>query len=196
MSYKTVIFFCALHLVTICSFSVHAAEVTGLSTGACEDDSPTIPRGRYVVLACRGIEHMRAARYDQAAILFKEALAIPLHEAPNFELFTKFALALFRGGHDEEAKEALEMAELSLSVITGVLRCVERIDDASQTVLRKVAGGTRVSSPYEQIVVMRMCGAEQEGARILASLEEAATVGRLVEEFLAARVEISPSENQ
>ena len=79
----------------------------------------------YNELICSGISYVESGKYAAAVKSFEEALAIKIHESPNFELLPRLAWARFKQGDISAARDDLMRAELSLSVFAGLIHCQE-----------------------------------------------------------------------
>lgn len=70
-----------------------------------------------------GLEAMRAGDYSRAAGRFREALATPRHEVPNYEAFVPLAMAQCRLGDKAEGRQLLDDVDCMLDVDEGTLGC-------------------------------------------------------------------------
>jgi hypothetical protein len=82
----------------------------------------------YNRLVCVGMADLEAGRPNRAARRFERALAIPFHEAPNFELLPRLALAYWKAGRRALARQTLRKAHLALLISNGKMRCTVRPD--------------------------------------------------------------------
>ena len=113
---------------------------------------------RYNDLICRAVYHMDGSRYLDAARAMEEALEISFHEAPNYALLTRLALAYFRAGSLKEANSNIRMAQLSLSIVSGATECVYGETDFGLRT-RTSRGFREVPLGLEEEKTMyRMCG--------------------------------------
>ncbi len=85
----------------------------------------------YNRLLCAGLHELAQDRPRVAADLFREALNLWFLERPNFDLLSRYALALHRSGERTAARRTLRVAALTLEVYFGVSRCEETEDDVA-----------------------------------------------------------------
>ena len=143
----------------------------------------------YNELARSGVALMKDGAYREAAKHFERALKIPLFEQPNFKLLPRLALAQFRAGDREKADATLERAELALSVLAGVVYCVE--GEAGFELVYST--GHPVTSSQEANVAGRMCGAAYDGYYVRPTLESFVRDSELLQCFFDIREEIERS---
>jgi hypothetical protein len=85
----------------------------------------------YNRLVCAGLRELSQDRPRAAADLFREALDLWFLDRPNFDLLSRYALALHRSGERAAARRTLRVAALTLEVYFGVSRCEETEDDVA-----------------------------------------------------------------
>lgn len=85
----------------------------------------------YNRLLCAGLRELAQNRPRAAADLFREALDLWFLERPNFDLLSRYALALHRSGERATGHFTLQVAALTLEVYFGVSRCEETEDDVA-----------------------------------------------------------------
>ncbi|MBT8420671.1 MAG: hypothetical protein KJO08_07405 [Gammaproteobacteria bacterium] len=141
-------------------------------------DAPELVEGnaKYNQLVCNGVGFMTRNRYAEAAKTFEMAMEVPLFEMPNFELFPRLALAHFMAGNREKAMENLKKAELSLSVLTGILHCLET--EQGLFVVRE--NGERID---DFGISRKMCGAAYDYFYRRFSLEQVLQEAELVKRY-------------
>lgn len=150
-----------------------APVVAQQQTLACDThelaNATSLPR--YNALVCTGVEYMDRGDYLAAAEVLEEAMNVRFFESANYVLFPRLALAYFRAGDTLKAESNLRKAELSLSIKSGVIKCVERGED--QYVLRRKKDG-RIGlqdipmRKEEEDIVERMCGSLRGGGGLFA----------------------------
>ncbi len=142
----------------------------------------------YNDLVCAGIEYMKEERFMDAITSFESALSIRFLDIPNFELFPRLALAHFGAGEIENAKRSLLATELSLSILIGVLRCVEvDIEEFGVSGIVQDRNGTRLTGEVVDEVSRRMCGPAYDYIYRQRSFEITLDNARLIERYLAAK---------
>lgn len=155
-------------------------------------DVPELAAGTdtpYNLLVCEGIAEMEAENYAEAAQSFEKALATPIHEFPNFMLYPRLALAYWGAGNVEQWRRNLRLAELTLSVFTGVLKCGEERNDLA--LYHKFEG--RLSGPLVEEAALSMCGDIYQGYYRKDSLEQVLGDAELVRMYMSAKtVKITP----
>jgi hypothetical protein len=109
----------------------------------------------YNRLVCNGLRELAQDRPRSAADLFREALDLWFLDRPNFDLLSRYALALHRSGEREAARRALRVAALTLEVYLGVSRCEETEDDVALVIPKRRAVEPQVREAARGI----MCGA-------------------------------------
>lgn len=109
----------------------------------------------YNRLLCTGLRELAQNRPRAAADLFREALDLWFLERPNFELLSRYALALHRGGERATARLTLRVAALTLEVYYGVSRCEETEDDVALVIPKRRAVEPEVREAARRV----MCGA-------------------------------------
>jgi len=124
----------------------------------------------------------------EAADRFEKALELHLFEQPNYKLLSRLALARFRAGDHVRANIAMESAELALSVLAGVVRCIETKEGFE---LIK-ASGRHISSSQRDAVRARMCGAAYDGYYVRPKLETFLRDADLIRYFFEVKSEIDP----
>lgn len=140
----------------------------------------------YNNLVCSGIEHMKEDRFDDAVFAFESALSISFLDIPNFELFPRLAMAYFRAGDIDNAKNNLLKAELSLSILIGVLKCVEvDVEDyGTSYIVRRYGHGGRLSGDAIDDVANKMCGAAYDYWYIQPSFDNTLHDAELIRRYL------------
>ncbi|WP_145973481.1 hypothetical protein [Candidatus Phaeomarinobacter ectocarpi] len=141
----------------------------------------------YNKLICDGVRDVQEHDYSRAVDSFENALAIRLHEQPNFQLFPKLAWASFKAGQTEKAEVALEKARLSLSVFTGILKCEEH-EDGYQLMNPH---GEPVTERLSDQVTLVMCGAAYDYVYQRQSLERVLEEAAMVERYLDVKHRIA-----
>ena len=140
-----------------------------------------VSESEYNAFVCAGEDEMDKGKFKKAVLLFEKAMAIPIHEAPSFELFPTLALAYFRAGERKQAELALLKARLTISVYTGVLLCMEKNN------VSYLRWARRENDPYPDDVGHEvekiMCGAIIEGYYVPSSLEDIVQKGELVKHY-------------
>lgn len=113
----------------------------------------------YNRLLCAGLRELAQDRPRVAADRFREALDLWFLERPNFDLISRYALALHRSGERVAARRTLRVAALTLEVYFGVSRCEETEDDVALVIPKR-----RVVEPEVREAARRiMCGAAFDG---------------------------------
>ncbi len=143
---------------------------------------------RYDQLVCVGIEKMAAGDFEAAIDSFEHALQLRLFEVPNSLLFPRLALAYWKAGRVQEARETIEKARLSVEILAGVTRCVET--DSGWVIVDHWL--EPIDSPYVLEIRDRMCGAALEYFYRQERLENFVIDAELVKLYLAAREVITP----
>lgn len=134
----------------------------------------------YNEIVCKGVEFMDEENYEKAIVEFNKALDVRLHEVPNFNLYPRLALAYFLNGNDVKANENLAKAELSLSVLFGIVECIE--SDSGFELRRN--GRWKVDSIYREEMTQRMCGAAYEYVYEERTLESVLKDSELLEHYM------------
>jgi hypothetical protein len=176
------IFLIFLLLIVFCTSS----GVTAANSAKCAAIELIDGARAYNNLVCNGIASMNAKRYKQAIVTLTEALNTPLHEIPNFALYSRLSMLYFLNGDTAEAEVALAKAELSLSVLFGIVECAET-DDGFK--LRRRGGGF-VNSRFEKEITQRMCGAAYEYFYQSKTLEDILQDAKLLQYYLSVRRQI------
>ena len=102
---------------------------------------------------------MDAGQYVDAAKTMEEALRMEFLDVPNYALLPRLALAYYRAGRLEEAKSHLRMAELSLSLVAGVIECTVTVPFKLRTKAKFHSGPRELKiGPEEKETISRMCG--------------------------------------
>ena len=173
-------------LVLRCLFLFSFVFISACSKADCS--APEILEGHsdYNELVCSGMGYMQEAKYFEAIDAFHEALDIPFHETPNFELFARLALAYAKSGEFNKADQVLKKAELSLSVFTGILTCEER----QQGFYLLNLSNNRVDDDLGREVAKRMCGGAYDYIYESRSLERVLIEAKLVDNYIEIRREI------
>lgn len=109
----------------------------------------------YSVRVCAGDEFFQLQEFDKARVEYENALAVPLHETPNFELLPQLALTYFKLGKLERAYQIMGESELSLQIFIGGAKCVETEVDYDID----VPSIELFSRETQKSVSLRMCGA-------------------------------------
>ncbi len=109
----------------------------------------------YSERVCAGDSFFQGQAFSRAMVEYENALAMPLHETPNFELLPQLALTYLKLGKLERAQKIMDESELSLQIFIGGAKCIETevsydIDGPS---IKWFSRETRKS------VSLRMCGA-------------------------------------
>ena len=130
----------------------HASEHVETEHG-CDVPELVSHHPEYNGLVCAGMAYLDGKDFANAAQFFEKALAIKIHEWPNFELFPKLAWAHFKAGNPEKAKVNLLKAELALSVLVGIAKCRETATD----ILLVDRHGNQVTGAYAEDIRNRMC---------------------------------------
>ena len=132
------------------------------STAAAECDAVELERFdltpnaiTYNRLVCEGLRELAQGRPRSAADLFREASDLWFLDRPNFDLLSRYALALHRSGEREAARRTLRVAVLTLEVYLGVSRCEETADDVVLVIPKRRAVESQVRETARRI----MCGA-------------------------------------
>lgn len=110
--------------------------------------------GSYNDSVCRGKELMEEGRYLEATKALETAVNLRFHEAPNFRALPLLAKAYLMAGDRGKAKEILEEARLSLSVVTEVARCSE--SESGFSLVGPL--GPLPKSRAASVAAARMCG--------------------------------------
>ncbi len=148
---------------TLFLLSVLFALVLGADTrAATECDAVELQRFNvtpnditYNRLLCSGLRELAQDRPRAAADRFREALDLWFLERPNFDLLSRYALALHRSGARAAARRALRIAALTLEVYIGVSRCEETEDDVALVIPKRRTVEPEVREAARRI----MCGA-------------------------------------
>lgn len=182
-------------VVSICVLFLSNITKGGVGV-AC--DAPELIEGHqeYNEFICAGILHMQEKKYKEAVDAFESALAVPLFEISNFELFPKLAWAYFRAGNLRKSQESLAKAELALSVFVGLLECIETNDGF----YLQRRNGERISGENSNEIAVRMCGAAFDYIYKHRSLERVLQDADLVKNYFDVKQRIvkaqqSPSKN-
>ena len=109
----------------------------------------------YNRLLCDGLRELAQDRPRKAADRFREALDLFFLERPNFELISRYALALHRSGERETARRTLRVAALTLEIYFGVSRCEETDDDVTLLIPKRRSVEPEVREAARRF----MCGA-------------------------------------
>ena len=109
----------------------------------------------YNRLVCDGKTELAQGRPRPATDLFREALDLWFLERPNFDLLSRYALALYRSGERAAARRTLRIAALTLEVYFGVSRCEETEDDVALVIPKRRTVEPEVREAARRI----MCGA-------------------------------------
>ncbi len=158
----------------------------GKTAATCGAPEVVVGAVEYNKLTCAGIASMKVHAYAEAARYFDKALQIPLLEQPNFKLLPRLALAQFRAGDEEAGRATLEEAELALSVLAGVVRCVEEQGGFALV----YSTGLPVNSSRAGRVARRMCGAAYDGYYIRATLQSFLRDSELIRYFFTVQAEL------
>ncbi len=113
----------------------------------------------YNRLLCDGLRELTQDRPRKAADRFREALGLFFLERPNFDLLSRYALALHRSGEQTAARRTLRVAALTLEVYFGVSRCEETENDVVLVIPQRRAVDRDVRESARKI----MCGAAYDG---------------------------------
>jgi len=147
-------------------------------------DVPELSREypQYDTLVCEGVTAMATGEFQAAINYFERAMDVRFHEYPNFQLFSRLALAYWRAGHVETALTTLEKARLSLNLLIGVYTCLET-DQGFQFLDDR---GVEINRPEAVEVKRRMCDAiaiDYYGTSLYSIVRHA----KLVQVYLEAR---------
>lgn len=140
----------------------------------------------YNSLVCQGHEAMYVGDYGLAINLLGKAAAIHLFEVPNYKLYPALALAYFKAGNEEKAKEYLEKSRLTLSVVVGIMHC-EGTD--SSFYIAEYATQL-VASKYNKDVARTMCGEVYEEAYVGRTLKGIVADAELIKYYFSVRAQI------
>nr|VFJ50500.1 MAG: hypothetical protein BECKDK2373C_GA0170839_102910 [Candidatus Kentron sp. DK] len=168
-------------------------SICGATETQSDCDAPELVEGsgpEYNQLVCDGARLMAQGYYGEATKAFEAAMKIPFLDMPNFKLFPRLALAYFMAGEREKATENLEKADLSLSVLTGIVRCKE--DDRGLFFLVHESG-KRIDNID---IVHRMCGAAYDYFYGRYSLEQVLQDAELVRRYFDIRDRIQQPEGE
>lgn len=152
---------------------------------AAECSLPEVVEGEVVYnrLVCEGVSHLESGDYIKAIKILERASNERLFERPNFALYSRLAIVHFNVGNLDRAEELLNKAELSLSVLTGLLECKE-IENGFELVS---LSGSKVTSPHAMDVAKTMCGAAYEYLYRNRTLETIVENSELIKVFLDAK---------
>ncbi|GMW07705.1 MAG: hypothetical protein AMXMBFR8_25010 [Nevskiales bacterium] len=172
----------AIILVTILAFSKGVAG----DSNFCASLEVVGNNAEYDRLVCEGEELMGQGRFADAAQRLEAALRIPLFEQPNFKPLPRLALAYFRSGRAKQAEMTIDEAQLALSVLADVARCVE--GDAGFFIV--YANGSPVTSLRRNETARRMCGAAYDGYYVRTTLQSFLRDAELIQYFFRVKEEI------
>ena len=180
-----------LIFVSVVFLSIHAEAGTSSNCDAPEVIDFAEGYKDYNNFLCSGIAQMKEEKYSDAVSSFKSALSIRLFEIPNFELYSRLAMAHFKAGDIENAKRSLLAAELSLSILIGVLTCVEvDVEDFGVSYIVVNEYGDRLSGDVLEEVVNKMCGAAYDYYYDQSSFAVTLSNAELIKRYLAAKKSI------
>jgi len=176
-----------LAIACFCSvfFACSVLERQSAAKHGCEAAEIVEGNLAYNRLVCEGARQMEQRRYAEAAKTFEMAMKIPLFEFPNFALFPRLALAFFKAGDREKAKDALQKAEISLSVLIGKMHCKEEEQD-----FRLVNQEGVSVAVHGEAISERMCGAAYEYIYTQRSFEIVLSDAKLIALYFEVKQEI------
>lgn len=143
----------------------------------------------YNSLVCQGHEAMSVGNYRSAIDLLEKAAAIHLFETPNYKLYPTLALAYFKTGNEEKAKEYLEKARLALSIVVGIMHC----EDTDSSFYIAEYETQVVDSKYNKDIAQTMCGEAYEEAYAGRTLKGIAADAELIKYYFSVRTQIEAS---
>jgi tetratricopeptide (TPR) repeat protein len=140
----------------------------------------------YNELVCAGIDAMHQGKYQDAINLLERAGNISILEYPNFKVYPLLALAYSKVGDQKKAKENLEKARLSLSVLVGIYHCTETVDGFY------ISHGinVKVDSQFNDNVARKICGESYDYVYDVDSLETVVANAKLIESYFSIRNQI------
>ena len=138
----------------------------------------------YQKILSKGHEAFKKKEFDKAVRYYSEAQHFRFVDVPNFRSLTKLALSYYYVGKHKKAKATLEKSRIALSVVAGVMKCIE-ID--SHFEIWKT-NGEPMKSDEGRDVASLICGGAYEGYYSgRASLTSFLNDARLIEEYFDAK---------
>ena len=140
----------------------------------------------YSERVCAGDSFFQFQAFSKAVVEYENALALPLHEIPNFELLPQLALTYFKLGELARAHQIIGESELSLQIFIGGARCVEaeagyEIDGPN---IELFSRETRKSVSY------RMCGAAYDTLYAQGTFRHTLIAAEQIKKFEAVKEQI------
>lgn len=135
---------------------------------------------------CAGDGFFQLQEFDKALVEYENALALPLHETPNFELLPQLASTYFKLGKLERAYQIVSESELSLQIFIGGAKCVEtEVYDINAPSIELFSVETRKS------VSLRMCGAAYDSLYAQGTFQHTLIEAELIKKHKEVKEQIS-----
>ena len=166
-------------LVVVLSFSLPVlarGQERRSQTIPCEVPEASGFNRVYDELVCRGIANFQLGRYSSAAEDFVAALAVPVEDSPNVELYARLAHAQWLAGAKVDARASLARAELALPVLAGIYVCTSHDGTGG---LRDRLGRAIPARGLDDLV-REMCAEGYQGAYGNWSLENVKRLASLI----------------
>lgn len=110
----------------------------------------------YQSALCEGVEHEQNGELEEAFAQYRRALAVPLHEVPNFVLLPRIAALAGRLGDSETAQHLEAEAEVAFGIYFGLFLCSPVAPNAPPI------GAEGFDPVTASRAAERMCGAARE----------------------------------
>jgi tetratricopeptide (TPR) repeat protein len=183
---KATLIICLLVIGIITGTNTIGQSLTLKPAHQCTAIETVSSNQEYNELVCAGIDAMHQGKYRDAINLLERAGNISILEYPNYKVYPLLALAYSKAGFQKKAKENLERARLSLSVLVGIYHCTETGDGfyISQGI------DVKVDSQFNDDVAKKMCGEAYDYVYKIDSLETVVANAKLIESYFSIRNQI------